>query len=312
MLELADRAGVRLPAQEPNALADFMLVRDARNLGEYLQRFETTLSVMQSAEAMERIAFEFVEDVAGEGIRYVEVRFCPALHPGVGSEAALEAAVAGLARGTAATGTRANAIICGLRTLSPTVSLAMAELAVRWCGRGVVAFDLAGNEAGYPASAHVEAFRVARAGGVALTCHAGEGAGSESIRDALDVCSAQRIGHGVRLKEDAELYARVRAGGVPLEMCPTSNVHTRTVPRLESHPLAEYLGAGIPVTLNTDSRLMDRITLVDEYLAVQAKLGLDRDTLVRIARNGFAHAFVEEAERGVMLATFDAAVTVLA
>ncbi|MEX1051222.1 MAG: adenosine deaminase, partial [Gemmatimonadales bacterium] len=218
MLELAERAGVALPARNPSALADFMLVRDARNLSEYLQRFETTLSVMQSAEAMERIAFEFVEDVAAEGIRYVEVRFCPALHPGVGSEAALEAALAGLARGARATGARANTIVCGLRTLDPSVSLAMAELAVRWLGRGVVAFDLAGNEAGHPASVHAEAFHVARAGGLALTCHAGEGAGPASIREALDVCGAQRIGHGVRLKEDQNLYDRVRSAGVPLEI----------------------------------------------------------------------------------------------
>ena len=308
MLALAEAQGVRLPARSAQGLRDALLVRDARNLEEYLSRYDVTLAVMQTAAALERIAAEFVEDVAADGITYVEVRFCPALHPAVGDEAALEAVAAGLARGARTHGVRTGIIVCALRTLSASTSLAMAALAVRWRERGVVAFDLAGAEAGHPATDHVEAFRLARAGGLHITCHAGEGDGPGSIRQALEACGAERLGHGVRLREDPALLATVRERAIALEMCPTSNVHTRTVTALAAHPLRDYLEAGLVVTLNTDSRLMDGITLVDEYLAVHRALGLDRAALVALARHGFASAFQPPDVRADLLATLAHAV----
>lgn len=312
MIELADADEVDLPARDPDTLRERMLVRHARNLEEYLERYTLTLAVMQTAAGLERIAAEFVADVASEGIRYVEVRFCPALHPGAGDEGALEAVTAGLVRGAAAHGVRTGVIVCALRTLPPSLGRAMATLAVRWKDRGVVAFDLAGSEAGHPAEQHADAFAIARDGGLHRTCHAGEAAGPESIRAALDACHAERLGHGVRLREDPDLLARVRDAGIPLEMCPTSNLHTGTVASLAAHPLGRYVSEGLAVTVNTDSRLMDRTTLVDEYLAVSETFGLDREALVRIARTAFAHAFVPPDDRTTLLAAFDAAVEELA
>lgn len=303
LLELAEEQGVRPPAPTPEGIADAMLVRDARNLDEYLERFFITVGVLRSAGALARVARELVEDAAADGIRYVEIRFCPALHgPEVGLEEAIEAVLDGLAAGERETGGIARVIACGLRTLPPATSVAIARAAGRYVGRGVVAFDLAGAEAGHPAEAHAEAFRVAARGGLRLTCHAGEAAGPASIRAALETCGAERIGHGVRLAEDPALEAEVAARGVPLEMCLTSNVHTRAVARIEAHPARRYLRLGIPVTLNTDGRLMDRITLGDEYWLAHTALGFEAAELVQVARNAFAHAFLADHEKAALLA----------
>lgn len=304
MLALADEHGISLPADTPDALAEYMLVRDAQNLEQYLDRYQVTLAVMQTPAALERIAREFVVDSAADGVRYVEVRYCPALHtPALTPDEAVEAPLAGLRAGEAeAGGITARLIVCGLRTLPPSGSRDLAALAVRYRDRGVVAFDLAGAEGGHPAGEHAEAFAIAREGGLRLTCHAGEGAGAESIREALDRCHAQRIGHGVRLREDPALFERVRAAGIPLEMCPTSNVHTRTVPDLAAHPFRAYFDAGIVVTLNTDSRLMDRLTLSEEYRRVCDAFGFTREELDRLILNAFESAFLPAAEREALVA----------
>jgi adenosine deaminase len=303
LLELADALGRRLPAATPSGVADAMLVRNARNLDEYLERFFVTVGVMRSAAALTRIARELVEDAAADGIRYVEVRFCPALHgPEVELGEALEAVLEGLAAGERENGTLGRVIACGLRTRSPATSLEIARAAARYVGRGVVAFDLAGAEAGHPAEAHAEAFRVARQGGLRITCHAGEAAGPDSIRAALSACGAERIGHGVRLRGDPALQAEVAARGIPLEMCLTSNVHTHAVAGIDDHPVRRYFELGIPVTLNTDSRLMDRTTLTNEYWVAHTALGFSAPDLVRVARNAFVHAFLPDDERRRLLA----------
>ena len=313
LLELAGAAGVPLPASTPDGVADAMLVRHARDLEEYLQRYVVTVRVMQSSGALARVARELVEDAAADGIRYLEVRFCPALHgPGVTLDGALEAVLEGLAAGEAATDITARVIACGLRTLPPATSLAIARAALRYRDAGVVAFDLAGAEAGHPPEAHRDAFRAAGEGGLRLTCHAGEAAGAEYVRAAVEICGVERIGHGVRLREDPELLRALADQAVPLEVCLTSNLHTRAVPAVRDHPAAQYLAAGVPITLNTDSRLMDRTTLTDEYWLAHTALGLDATALAGIARAGFEHAFLPDAARQALLAEVSPAIEALA
>jgi len=303
LLELAGAAGVPLPASTPAGVADAMLVRHARSLEEYLQRYIVTVQVMQSHAALVRVARELAADAAADGIRYLEVRFCPALHaPGVTLEGALEAVLEGLAAGEAAANILTRVIACGLRTLPPDTSLRIARAAVTYRDAGVAAFDLAGAEAGHPPEAHAAAFRAARDGGLRITCHAGEAAGADYVRAAREVCGAERIGHGVRLREDAALLRSFAERAVPLEMCLTSNLHTRAVSRLEDHPAARYLADGVPVTLNTDSRLMDRTTLTDEYWIAHTVLGLDAAALARVARTAFEHAFLPDDARTALLA----------
>ena len=203
MIELARAQGIRLPADTPDALAKAMLVRNAKNLEEYLQKYEITLSVLQTAAALERVAYEFVVDVAAENVRYVEVRYSPLLHrPALTLAQAIEAPLAGIRRAVAETGTKVGLIVCGIRTLPPSDSLDLARAAAEYRTAGVVAFDLAGAERGHPAREHRAAFEYAAAHGMACTCHAGEGDGPHSIHEALHELGAQRIGHGTRLAED--------------------------------------------------------------------------------------------------------------
>ncbi|MGH8722908.1 MAG: adenosine deaminase, partial [Burkholderiales bacterium] len=298
MLDLARVAGIRLPADTPEALAQAMLVRDAKSLEEYLRKYEVTLSVLQSAAALERVAYEFVLDVAAEHVRYVEVRYSPLLHrPALTLAQAIEAPLAGIRRASAETGTKVGLIVCAIRTLPAEQSLELARAATDYRQAGVIAFDLAGAERGYPAREHRAAFEYAAAHGMACTCHAGEGDGPHSIHQALHELGVQRIGHGTRLGEDPQLLAEVVERRVPLEMCLSSNVHTHAVATVAEHPFRRYLQQGVVVTLNTDGRLTDGVSLSDEYFLAHTALGLSRDELARVVLNTCESAFLPEFEK---------------
>ncbi len=298
MLDLARAQGIRLPADTPEGLAQALYVKHARNLEEYLTKYEITLSVMQTAAALERIAYEFVLDAAADGLRYVEVRYSPLLHrPALTLGQAIEAPLAGIKRGEAETGIKVGLIVCAIRTRPPAESLELARAAADYRAAGVVAFDLAGPERGFPARDHAAAFAYAAEHGMACTCHAGEGDGPDSVHQALHECGARRIGHGTRIAEDPALLADVVERKIPLEMCLTSNVHTHAVPSLAEHPFRRYLEQGVVVTLNTDGRLMDGISLTDEYFAAQHVLGLTKADLARVVLNACESAFLPEFEK---------------
>lgn len=298
MLDLARDQGIRLPAYTVDGLAQALYVKHAKNLEEYLAKYEITLSVMQTAAALERIAYEFVLDAAEDGLRYVEVRYSPLLHrPALTLAQAIEAPLAGLKRGEIETGTKAGLIVCGIRTRPPAESLELARAATDYRASGLVAFDLAGPERGFPARDHAAAFAYAAQHGMACTCHAGEGDGAESIHEALHQCGAQRIGHGTRIGEDPALLQYVIERKVPLEMCLTSNLHTHAVASLAEHPFKRYFDRGAVVTLNTDGRLMDGITLTDEYFVAQGMLGLSQAELARVVLNACESAFLPDFEK---------------
>lgn len=304
MIELARAQGVRLPADDPAALRRYMLVNNVRSLEEYLERYLVTVAVMQTPGALERIAYEFVRDVARENVRYVEVRYCPALHtPAMTLAQAAEAPIAGVRRGSEETGVRVGIIVCGLRTLPPRVSEDLARLAADYRTAGIVGFDLAGAERGHPAADHARAFAHAAAHGLHCTCHAGEADGAESIRQALHACGAERIGHGTRLLEDPEIEAYVCERRIPLEMCLTSNLHSHAVEDLSRHPARRYFDRGCRVTLNTDGRLMDGVTLTDEYWVAHTRLGFTRAEIDRLILNGFESAFLPAADKAALVAT---------
>ena len=313
MFELAAERDVALPASTAKDLASYMFVRNAKSLEEYLERFDFTLAVMQDAEALERISYELVLDHAEENVRWVEIRFCPQLNrrQGLGVDEVLDAALRGMRRAEADVASSgghigSGIIVCGLRSHQAHTTSETAEAAVAFADRGVCGFDLAGAEAGHPVSDHQDAVDRAHAGGLPITLHAGEGFGPESIRQALDLGHARRIGHGTRLGEDPKLLARVRGDRIPLEVCLTSNVQTGVVPSLEQHPAASYLRGGVPITLSTDNRLMSGVTLTDEYANARDALGLTRGELSAVARTGFEEAFLSETIRTALLRDFDA------
>ena len=289
MIDLASRSGVDLPTREPEQLRRLMLVKDGASLEDYLRRFELTIALLQTPDAIERAAYEMVEDAAADGVRLLEVRYCPELstRQGLGVDEAIAAEWRGLARGERDFGVRTAIINCSLRHYDPAVSLHIARCSVAARQHGVVGFDLAGGEYGRPAGAHQAAFDAALAGGLGITVHAGEAAGAESVADAVRTCHANRIGHGTRLFEDAGLQDYVRDRRILVEINLTSNLQTGAVARLADHPVRRYFDAGLNVTLCTDSWLMSGTTQSREYELAHTELGFSRAEIDRMILNGF-------------------------
>ena len=303
MVELARQARFPLPTTDPDALRRFMRVDDAGSLDDYLARFEYTIPLLQTVEGIERVAYEIVEDAARDGLRYLEVRYCPRLSTrgGLTMAEALEAELRGLARGEHDFGVITRVINCSLRHYAPEVSLEIARLSVAYRDRGVVAFDLAGGEAGRPPGVHQAAFDVAADGCLGITIHAGEAAGAASIAEAVHRCHADRIGHGTRLYEDPVLRDYIRDRRLLIETNITSNVQTRAVAAAGEHPVRGYFDAGLAVTLCTDGWLMTGVALSDEYWLAHTALGFTREEIDRMILDGFANAFLPWPERQALL-----------
>ncbi len=312
VLELAAAVGYTdLPESDPEALGRwFHAGADRGSLPEYLEGFRHTIAVMQTAEALERIAYEFMEDMAEDGVVYAEVRFAPHFHTqaDLGLDSVMTAVLRGLERGEEDFGVSFGLIVCGMRNESAELSEGLAELAVAYRNQGCVGFDLAGEEAGHPANHHLKAFQLAKRMDFNITIHAGESFGPESIWQALQYCGAHRIGHGVRLVEDIVIYENqvIRVGTlaqyvldhrVPLEICLSSNVHTGAAPSLKEHPFPYFWAKEYRVTLNTDNRLMSATTMSKEYQIAVEQYGLGFDDLEKLSINGMKSAFAPYEER---------------
>ncbi len=295
ILELANEQGVELPADTEEGLARAMrLGENTGSLLEYLKAFDITLKVLQTGEALRRVAYELAQDAAAENVRYMEVRYSPMLHTraGLPLSRVVEAVLEGLNQGHDDFGIESNVIICGIRNISPESSLQMAELAVAYKNRGVVAFDLAGAEYDYPPKDHLEAFQLVRGNNINVTIHAGEAYGPESVHQAIHVCGAHRVGHGCRLREDGDLLHYVNDHRIALECCPSSNVQTGAVESLQRHPLRLYYNLGLRVTVNTDNRMVTDTTVSKELWLAHTKMGLGMADIRRVILNGFKSAFL--------------------
>jgi adenosine deaminase len=305
MIELARGARVTLPASTPGELARYMLVDDARDLDDYLARFELTIALLQTPEAIERVAWEMCQDAAADGVRYLEVRYCPRLSQrgGLSLDEVVAAELKGLARGEQDFGLVARAINCSLRHLDPAISEEIATHSASFLGRGVVGFDLAGGEAAHPAAAHARAFEIAARSGLRITVHAGEAAGADSVAEAVHACRAERIGHGTRLYENPSLRDYIRDRRILLETNITSNVQTRAVPAAAAHPVRRYFDEGLNVTLSTDNWLMSGVTLSGEYWLAHTELRFTREEIDRMILNGFEGAFLAWPERQALVAS---------
>jgi adenosine deaminase len=300
VLELADAQGIRLPTRKLPQLTRLLEAgKRTRNLADYLKIFDITLSVMQERDALYRVAYELAEDAAAENVRHLEVRYSPILHrkKKLSFEDIVDPVIAGLADAGRQFNVSTGVIICGIRSLNPRYSVALAELAVAYKGRGVLAFDLAGQEKDYPAKAHRRAFEIVLRENINSTVHAGEAFGPASIAQALHYCGAHRIGHGTRLLEDRDLMRYVNDHRIPLEVCLSSNVQTRTVRSAREHPFHFYFKQGLRVTLNTDSRLISATTVTNEIALAARTFRLSPYEVKRVVMNGFKSAFLPYAQR---------------
>ncbi len=300
ILELAEGQGVKLPTRNVAQLTRLLQAgKNTPSLEEYLRIFDLTLSVMQEKEALYRVAYELAEDAAAENVSHLEVRYSPILHrkKRLTFEDILDTVIAGLHDAGSKYGMTTGVIICGIRSMDPRFSLALAELAVAYKGRGVLAFDLAGQEKDYPAKAHRAAFELILKNNINSTVHAGEAFGPASIGQALHYCGAHRIGHGTRLREDEDLMQYVNDHRVPLEMCLTSNLQTRAVAHIQDHPFGFYFRRGLRVTVNTDNRLMSATSVTDEILLAARAFRLSPYEVKRIVINGFKSSFLPYAAK---------------
>jgi adenosine deaminase len=310
IIELAKSARYReLPTEDPEDLARwFHQGANQGSLPKYLEGFAHTIAVMQTEEALERVAYEQAEDLSGDGVVYFETRFAPVFHTreGLTHQQVVSAVLKGLERGQKEFGISPGLIMCAMRNMD--VSLEMAELAVDFRERGVVGFDLAGEEGGFPPKKHVDAFHYIQRQNFNITIHAGEGFGKESIWQAIQYCGAHRIGHGTRLIDDIAVAngKAVKLGGlaqyvldkrIPLEICLLSNVHTGAARSLAEHPFKIFYQEKFRVTLNTDNRLMSDTTMTREFAAARDAFDLSIEDFEKITINAMKSAFLPYDQR---------------
>ena len=304
ILDVAIKDKIELPSFNLDQLSSFLKIgMNQGTLEDYLNRFDITLSVMQTPESLTRFSYELIEDVATENIRYIEIRYSPILHQknGMSLDMAIESVNKGLKEGEKDFGVKSRIIICGIRSISPEISLKLADLAVKYKNKGVVGFDLAGSEENFPAKEHKEAFYKIRNNNINSTIHAGESFGPESIHQAIHYCGANRIGHGTKLKEDINLMQYVNDHRIPLEICLTSNWQTKSVKSLKHHPMKYYYDQGIRVTLNTDNRLISDTNLTKEFLIAHDLFDFKLDDFREITIFAMKSAFLPHSERKVMI-----------
>lgn len=323
VIDIAGQVGYEgLPSTDETELAAwFCTAAHSGSLVRYLEPFAHTVAVMQTPEALHRVAAECVQDLAADNVVYAEIRFAPELHinAGLSLDEVVDAVLAGFADGERAAGATGRTITvrCLVTAMRHAArSRDIAELAIRFRDKGVVGFDIAGAEAGFPPARHLDAFEYMRANNARFTIHAGEAFGLPSIHEALAFCGADRLGHGVRIVDDIEvlpddaaslgrLAALVRDKRIPLEMCPSSNVQTGAVPSIEKHPFDLLARLRFRVTVNTDNRLMSDTTMSQEMFRLVEAFGYGWSDLERFTINAMKSAFIHFDER---LAIIDAVI----
>lgn len=336
ILNLADLYRINLPANDIAGLKKAIVVdENCSSLEDYLRAFDITLKVLQTDEALELAAFELAEDAARENVRYMEVRFAPILHTNnlMSLEQIIGSVVEGLKRAEKTYNIKTGLIICGMRhfnaeaslmskrlqdrlstynhqELAELLALETAKVAVKMSKKEpkIMAFDLAGAEDGFPAKDFYRAFQEIISGHLSITVHAGEAYGPNSIDQAVKYCHAHRIGHGTRLGEAKvedenvpTLYRYFKDKRIPLEVCVTSNVQTKTVASIQSHPIKKYFEDKLRLTICTDNRLISNITVSDEYYKLVTELDFKKEDIEKLIIYGFESTFLHYEQRKQML-----------
>lgn len=298
--QIASKRGIKLPADTLEGILPFIQVTgEEKNLVDFLAKFDLINQITQTDDVLTRIAEEIVEDAAKESVRYLELRGAPLVHvqEGLYAEAVVEAILTGLASGEKKFGVKARFIVCALRSDEPKKNVSLAKIAANYLKYGVVGFDLAGDEAGYSANLHREAFQLAKEKGLKITVHAGEAAGPTSVYSAIYDLGAERIGHGIRALEDERLIELLREKNIALEVCPTSNVHTKAVPELRKHPVRKLYELGVPIIIGDDDPKISNISLSSELELLKKQFGFTVQEICGLELQAVNYSFLPETEK---------------
>ncbi|RYM00489.1 adenosine deaminase [Sporolactobacillus sp. THM7-7] len=306
--QIAQEEGLAIPDLPNDALIRYMQVdRNCNNLQDYLSKFDFVLNYMQSARALEQTAYDAIEQVSAHNCQYLEVRFAPQLHRknGLSVHDVVSHVLKGLNRGEKQFGVVTRAILICLRGHTHKENMEVVEAAADFLGKGVVAVDLAGDEAGYPPERYRDIFQAAQKKNIPITIHAGEAGGPENIDEAIHHLGAVRIGHGVRLREDPQLLNTIKENGIPLEMCPISNIQTKAVKGWDDYPIRQYFDQGVHVTVNTDNITVSNTNITKEYAKLIKHYRFSIPEIVKLISFGLNAAFLEKKEKGELKATFN-------
>ena len=301
LAEVARDHGVDLPSYDLEDLRPYVqITNEEPDFHAFLEKFKFLRRFYSRREAIERVTYEAVADAAADNVRYLELRFSPATlaqNQGFSLDEVTRWVIRTVEQAQADFNIKTRLIVTLKREANFEEARQVARVAFAHAGEGIVGLDLAGDEVNYPLDPFVEILRDARREGLGLTVHAGEATGAFSVRRAIEELGADRIGHGVRAREDPEVIDMLLRTGITLEMCPTSNIHTATVPQLSRHPLRSFHRRGIRVTINTDDPSISNTTLSDEFLIAIHEIGVDIPQLVHIIFNGIDAAFLNRQEK---------------
>ncbi|MDD5066218.1 MAG: adenosine deaminase [bacterium] len=306
--EVARERNYPLPAGSVDELGRYVQVsEDCRSLADFLKAFNTFYPLLMNPDVMERAAYEVSEDAYNDNVKYCELRFAPVLQAKEGFS--MEDILAGVLKGLKKAHEEFNIInpliLCCYRSESPESSLETVKLAIKYRDKGIVAVDLAGDEEHYPASAHKEAFNLARKNGIQITVHAGEAGSVNNIREAVEVLKTDRIGHGIHILDDNKLYQDFIQRQIPLEMCLTSNIQTTVVKSYEEHPFSKCFRDGLKVTINTDDPGVSNITLSHELYLLHKYYRFSLDEIKRVILNNVEASFTTKKRKALLKQEFE-------
>lgn len=308
LIQLAKAQGKSLPTDEEAQLLSYMRVEErCQDLNDYLRTFDFVLPYLQTASALEAVAYEIVEQCKEQGVQYVEVRFAPQLHreQGLSVAQAYEAVIAGLQRAEHEFGVIARCIGICLRGHDHALNIEAVQVAAAYLGKGVVAVYLAGAEALYSPELYEEVFQLAQQLSLPITIHAGEAGGAENIATSIHKLGASRIGHGVRLEENKDIFNDINNMHVPLEFCPISNIQTKAVEGWEQYPIVRYMKAGIVVTINTDNLTVSNTNLTKELWTIVQRFNFTVEQLMQVQRNAAKSVFLEREQKVLFMERFE-------
>ncbi|MDM8533911.1 adenosine deaminase [Clostridiaceae bacterium HSG29] len=304
IFDLGKKTKINLPTDSFDSFVEYVRApKNCDSLKTYLERFVLPIEVMQTKENLERIAYEYILNVEESNVKYVEVRFAPIYHinNGLTIDEVIASVIKGLSSGTKKTGIRNNLIICGIRSMNVEKNIEIFKISEKYLGQGVIAVDLAGNEADFPPIIHKKAFDLAKNIGFKITIHAGETGCHSNIATSINELHATRIGHGVSAINDTNTIKLLKDKNITLEVCPTSNIQTKSFESFEKHPFKKLLDLNVNVTLNTDNMTVSNTTLNNEYNIMKNTFNLSNEDFIKIYKTSVNASFTDASTKKELL-----------